>query len=81
MEEDRNHFVGVGEVVDADQRGDWQLVGLGNLGEGLPLAHSVFSGSRDRGYGNGFEARFWQNSNAAAAAALYCESYYFPTRL
>ena len=24
---------------------------------------------------------FWQNSNAAAAAALYRESYYFPTRL
>ena len=55
------HFVGISEVVDADQSGNRQVVGLGDLGKGLPLGHSVFGGSRDRGYGYWLEAGLWEN--------------------
>ena len=55
------HFVWIAEVVDADQSGNRQVVGLGDLGEGLPLGHSVLRGSRDRGYGHRLEAGLWEN--------------------
>ena len=55
------HFVRIAEVVDADQSGNRQVVGLGDLGKGLPLCHSVFRGSRDRGDGHRLEAWLWEN--------------------
>ena len=64
------HFVGVTQLVDADQAGHWQLVGLGDLREGLPFGNSVFRSSRDRGYSHGLEGRTGHHGIAGKSQGL-----------
>ena len=64
------HFVGVTQLVDADQAGHRQLVGLGDLREGLPFGNGVFRGSRDRGYSHGLEGRTGHHGIAGKSQGL-----------